>query len=688
MVLHHELLLALAGHVGGEIFVERDGTFVMADDLPLLDRSERVAVSDLLPLGALYRDLNAFVERHLCGALAAGASGLYVRALCRGIDAELDAYRHALVVIEDACKSAAADGLGALAARARSSALAAEAEVSAGLSLMRMQHEMTEHRSTIPALHRLATIIDEEGLQGARVLEAVHAQASALARTPTGDCLRRLLRHCNATLLHQARGWMTHGVRFDPHAEFFIQPAAAISSAIRRRGAGGGGGGGSAARTELGSLARTPGTPAQPDGSTLGTPRTPDEPEAPRRSFAPATIYRTAHRPARAADGAGGAEEGGETDEGGSAELFGEVSDLTEQIAADWRELSVSLFDKPSYLSLRLAERVLFIGKAARVLEHRTFLRLARPRARAPGAAAARRGGSRGGNADGSGEEEEGEDAADEADAAAVLALDERLESLQWAAELPALELAAAVDELAAIAARRLWRFVIVESGLALRLHALRALALTARGDVFHSLVREAAHVMAAKRLPSDRQLTALLHSAAAAARTQLPARAHGSAARPAERRAHSSAGGGEAAAVGSEEHSRAVLGLICEHFELRLAAGARAGGVALPPGAAAGDPLEPSGAVLGRWRAVRLWWRTEWPLNLVFGDDALRRYNGIFSFLLTVRVVQTQLHVRRRGRRAERLPRAQRAAAALEPVAASHATAFSWERPIARSVR
>ncbi|KAJ1641124.1 Spc98 family-domain-containing protein [Pavlovales sp. CCMP2436] len=180
MVLHHELLLALAGHVGGEVFVERDGTFVIAAGLPLLDESERVAVNDLLALGALYRALAAFVDRHLCGVLATDASGLYVRAMCRGIDAELDAYRHMLVVIEDACKSAAAAGLAARSAasartsRAATTTPAPVAEASAGLSMTRMQHELSVYRTTVPALHRLATTVDEEGLHGARLLEMVH----------------------------------------------------------------------------------------------------------------------------------------------------------------------------------------------------------------------------------------------------------------------------------------------------------------------------------------------------------------------------------------------------------------------------------------------------------------------------------------------------------------------------------
>jgi hypothetical protein len=54
---------------------------------------------------------------------------------------------------------------------------------------------------------------------------------------------------------------------------------------------------------------------------------------------------------------------------------------------------------------------------------------------------------------------------------------------------------------------------------------------------------------------------------------------------------------------------------------------------------------------VLHRWRCLRLWWRVEWPLSLVVTDEAMRRYNEVFSFLLSVRVVQAQLQVRARAR-------------------------------------
>jgi gamma-tubulin complex component 4 len=565
MVLQHELLLALAGHVGGEIFAEREGTFALADGLPLLDQSEQVAVNDLLPLGALYKDVNAFVERHLLGALGAGASGLYVRSLCTGMDAELDAYRDALLVLEDGCKAAAADALGARGGARGLGGGAAEPAV--GLSVARMQHELTEYFWILPALRTLAVTVEEERVRGARVLELVHAHAAAHARTPTGESLRRVLRHCNATLLHQARGWMIRGVRFDPHAEFFVQPAAALES------------GGGAARWRPPERARAP-------------------------ECAPA--YDAA------------------------AELLREVSCANEEIGREWASLRVSLYDKPAYIPLTLAERMLFIGKAARVLEQRTFMQLTGP-ARARGDEAAAGGAAAA-----------AEVAADAADEAQMASLDAQLEGMQWQAELSAPQLGAVVDQLGALAARRLWRFVVVESELRLHLHALQALALTARGDLAHALVHDDGdRLMRARAPPTDRQLTALLHALVADARAQLPS------------------GGGGAARGGSWEegsaaHSAAVLDLISSHCELQLdapegAAGARGADDARLD-ALAGAAALGLGA-LGRWRRVRLRWRVEWPLSLLLGGEALVRYNCLFAFLLAIRVAQAQLQVRARAR-------------------------------------
>ncbi|KAJ1641125.1 hypothetical protein T492DRAFT_252253 [Pavlovales sp. CCMP2436] len=117
------------------------------------------------------------------------------------------------------------------------------------------------------------------------------------------------------------------------------------------------------------------------------------------------------------------------------------------------------------------------------------------------------------------------DDDADANDALQIARVSTEIESMQWRDELPSLELAFAVDELAALAARRLWRYIVIESQLELHLEALRALALTARGDIFHTVVESGGFMMRARRPPTDRQLTTLLHGAIASARAQLPTR-------------------------------------------------------------------------------------------------------------------------------------------------------------------
>lgn len=91
--MHHELFLALLGHVGDVVEARREGFFVRADAV-FVAKPQRTMIDRLLTLGHAFATLEAFVCE------AERLPSIYVRALAQGMDQFLQRYADAVVALE------------------------------------------------------------------------------------------------------------------------------------------------------------------------------------------------------------------------------------------------------------------------------------------------------------------------------------------------------------------------------------------------------------------------------------------------------------------------------------------------------------------------------------------------------------------------------------------------------------
>ena len=83
----HETLLALVGCPGSIITDRGAAGFAVADNVTFLSSAEKQAVDKVVWLGHRFRELSRFVQNHMgASENAVPRSGLYLRALCTGIE--------------------------------------------------------------------------------------------------------------------------------------------------------------------------------------------------------------------------------------------------------------------------------------------------------------------------------------------------------------------------------------------------------------------------------------------------------------------------------------------------------------------------------------------------------------------------------------------------------------------------
>ena len=275
--------------------------------------------------------------------------------------------------------------------------------------------------------------------------------------------------------------------------------------------------------------------------------------------------------------------------------------------ADDWAAHELCVTSKPACVPMRVAERILFVGKAVRVL------RSSSQRDDAAGAADA---------ADGGGAPPPPPPAAAAAadaarspaasspspgapapasPSAAAAAMSDELQS--FAAELRELQaeptglqpasLERVVARMHASASRRLWQHIHHEAGLPRLLGALKDHFLLGRGELYSFLL---VHLREPMLSPPPPRFDARKALAAAAA----------------------SAWGGAPASDASGYFPRLAL--------------------SLPPSA-------PGTSAYDAWRRLSLSLRIGWPLELLVTPACLKRYDALFGFLLLVKRVQGELH-------------------------------------------
>lgn len=153
-------------------------------------------LNNLLELGSDYRTVQRFIS-----SAGGGGGGMYLEAVCRGLDLVLDSYRGALTLLE---KEMMCEG------------------DSFPLSLV--QHRLSPHRHVLRHLVRLVTGLTRESrdqTRGVMILDTVYRAASS-GLTEVGVAMRRILAEGHKVLYKQLLAWLLQGALYDPHQEFFI----------------------------------------------------------------------------------------------------------------------------------------------------------------------------------------------------------------------------------------------------------------------------------------------------------------------------------------------------------------------------------------------------------------------------------------------------------------------------------
>ncbi|GFR50820.1 hypothetical protein Agub_g13079, partial [Astrephomene gubernaculifera] len=235
----------------------------------------------------------------------------------------------------------------------------------------------------------------------------------------------------------------------------------------------------------------------------------------------------------------------------------------------------------PIYVSADLADTVLFVGRAVRVLR------------RQPAA-----GGAGGGGAAGGGPHE-------------LLPLQDMMQfgqaftQLQSEPELSPMRLGLVVEGLRAHVARLLWRLLVGRAGLLPHLAALKDYLLLARGDFWNTFLAESKPLMAAPPRPQSVDADLAVPLARSAAKSS----AEGDPLLPAF-------------------SLRYLWGQEAEAAFQISSGKVGSGGHPVPP-------LDPC------WDPLVLEVRLDWPLGLLLGREQLRRYNQLFALLLRLRRMQ-----------------------------------------------
>lgn len=193
----HEILIALLGEVGG-IIEETNGVFSVRKDCTLLTTSEKELINRVLKAAGYYKYLLKFTEKY--GALNLGLkqdeeelSGLYLKALCRGIKDLLEEYRYNIASIE--------------------------------------QEYLQEKTITIPSLLekvrseelngvvKLVIQIENQKFRGGQLLNLLATEE----RCPSMKAIMSRIHYkVLQVFFHQLIAWSVHGDLLDTFREFFI----------------------------------------------------------------------------------------------------------------------------------------------------------------------------------------------------------------------------------------------------------------------------------------------------------------------------------------------------------------------------------------------------------------------------------------------------------------------------------
>lgn len=219
----HEVLLALSGYPGC-LFVETEGNYSVVKDVPFIHPSEVAILERLCKLISHNKFIMLFISKHgqfkppnveldnpesFNPVASSQSSGLYLRALCHGLDLVLQPYQRLLLQIEENVLK------------------------DPHLPLSHLQRPLEEYYLLFPALVHLLTDINEKDMHGCHVLDVIHAHLSS-GIPVVQRAMKIIMRVCHSVMFKQLSAWLLYGLLMDPHKEFFIQKMASSSSSSKK----------------------------------------------------------------------------------------------------------------------------------------------------------------------------------------------------------------------------------------------------------------------------------------------------------------------------------------------------------------------------------------------------------------------------------------------------------------------
>ncbi|EPS72084.1 hypothetical protein M569_02672 [Genlisea aurea] len=286
----------------------------------------------------------------------------------------------------------------------------------------------------------------------------------------------------------------------------------------------------------------------------------------------------------------------------------------------DWHlGFHISLDMLPEYISIQVAESVLFAGKAIRVLRNpNPAFRL---REHSPANQHVQKGARRFQEFTGKLSLDSiqitspgGEELFPQSEADKIEAI---IQDLREFSEFRKRSFESAVDSIKAIAANHLWQLVVVRADLNGHLGALKDYFLLAKGDFFQSFLEESCQLM---RLP-PRQSTAeadlLVPFQLAAVKT-----------------------------IGEEDKYFSRVSLRMPGITVKPSHGEFPKTKAFSDGETTGSQLDTSSnqMLLDGWDGIALEYSVDWPLQLFFTQEVLSKYLKMFQYLLRLKRTQLEL--------------------------------------------
>ncbi|KAG1650606.1 Gamma-tubulin complex component 4 [Nymphon striatum] len=167
----------------------------VVEGLSFLHQCETSILNRLCSLGTNYSFIKDFIQKNHIPSK--GHGGLYIAALCRGLEAVLNDYTQQILLLEKECMK------------------------DPHLPLSHFQYKLDEYQMLFPALLSLIENINENQTHGCSILDVIFKYTSS--GIPIAQkSFKKILAICHGVLYKQLTAWLLYGMLIDDYHEFFI----------------------------------------------------------------------------------------------------------------------------------------------------------------------------------------------------------------------------------------------------------------------------------------------------------------------------------------------------------------------------------------------------------------------------------------------------------------------------------